>query len=689
MFERKEVGIMNLDVMFSPKSVAVFGSAAKGKLANVLVHRLMEGGMEKIYAVNPKCMDVENVKGYVSVLDIEEPVELALIAAPAKTVPGIMEECGQKGIKAAVIISSGFSEAGNKEGEEEVMAIAKKYGIRCVGPNCAGLVSTHGNLVATLETMPPKGNISMISQSGAVGGSFMALSRDDGVGIAKFLSYGNGADLTVIDLLKYLKTDEKTKVVAIYIESVKNGREFMDAVKEVAMAKPVVVVKSGRTSLGQRAAMSHTGSLAGSDAVFDAALKQCGAIRVDTLKEMFEVCKGFALMPKMDGKDVAVVTNSGGPGVMTTDQADKMKLNIPETPEELKKELESFLPPFAGMKNPVDITVEGTGEQYGQAIETMLSKLSAAIAIYVGTPYLKAMPIAEGIVSAAKKVNKPVTAIMQVGSDIEESIAYLRENSIPCFDLGENAVFVLSKMAAYYEWKKTVTPGSCFAEVKEEGLLFAKKDRYLEPDSMELLEKNQIPTPNVAFVKSREEAMLEAEKRAYPIVMKVVSPQIIHKSDVGGVILNIQSKEEAAKAFDKLEKVGEGKDFRGAILYTMLDFGKEVILGITKNPQFGPVVAFGMGGIYTEVLKDVTFRVAPVSLEEAKKMIEEIRMYPILKGVRGEKSCDLESLAKTIVNFSKLPIKHPDLYEADLNPIFLYEDSICAVDARILPQITK
>ncbi|MGN0642880.1 MAG: acetate--CoA ligase family protein [Huintestinicola sp.] len=675
---------MNLDVMFSPKGVAVFGSAAPGKLANVLVHRLIEGGMEKIYAVNPKGLGVDDIPGYTSVLDIKDDIDLAVIAAPAKTVAGIMEECGQKGIRAAVIISSGFSEAGNSEGEEEVMAIARRYGIRCVGPNCAGLVNTHGNLVATLETMPPKGSISMISQSGAVGGSFMALSNNDGVGIAKFLSYGNGADLTVIDLLKYLRDDDETKVVALYLESVKGGREFMDAVKDVAMVKPVVVVKSGRTSLGQRAAMSHTGSLAGSDSIFDAALKQCGAIRVDTLKELFEVCKGFSLMPPMNGSDVAVVTNSGGPGVMTTDKAEKMKLNIPETSEALRTKLAEFLPSYAGMKNPVDITVEGTGEQYGKAIETMLSEMDGSIVIYVGTPYLKAMPVAEGIVSAAKNVSKPICAIMQVGIDIDESIAYLRENSIPCYEIGENAVYVLSKMAQYYTWKKSAKSGSCFDIPEAKRNLFESSDRLLEPEAMALLKENNIPTPNPAFVTTREEAMAEAAKRELPVVMKVVSPQIIHKSDVGGVILNVKTPEEAGEAFDRLAKVGEGKDFRGALMCPMLKSGKEVILGLTKDKQFGPVIAFGMGGIYTEVLKDVTFRIAPVDAETAKQMISEIRMYPLLKGVRGEASCDLDALAQAISEFSKLPFRYPDLNEADLNPIFLYEDSLCAVDARIL-----
>lgn len=675
---------MNLDVMFSPKSTAVFGSASPGKLANVLVHRLMEGGMETIYAVNPKGLGVEAVPGYTSILEIEEPVDLAVIAAPAKTVAGIMEECGQKGVKAAIIISSGFSEAGNAAGEKEVMAIAGKYGIRCVGPNCAGLINTHGNLVATLETMPPKGSISMISQSGAVGGEFMALSGNDGVGIAKFLSYGNGADLTVIDLLEYLKTDAETKVIALYLESVKDGRAFMEAVKQAALVKPVVVVKSGRSSMGQRAAMSHTGAMAGSDAVFDAALKQCGAIRVDTLKELFEVCKGFSLMPPMEGRKIAIVTNSGGPGVMTTDRADKLNMQVPETSPEVRTALAEFLPAYAGMKNPVDITVEGTGEQYGKAAQTMLREMDGSVVIYVGTPYLQSMPVAEQIVASSKSVGKPVCAVMQVGTDVAESIAYLQANGIPCYEIGEDAAFVLEKMAAYSEWKQSASDASCFAAAEPEGRLFETSNRLLEPEAMALLQKNGIPVPDYAFVRTREEAMAAAVARDTELVMKVVSPQIIHKSDVGGVILHISTPEQAGEAFDRLEKIGEGKDFRGAILCPMLKSGKEVILGLTRDSQFGPVVAFGMGGIYTEVLKDVTFRVAPVSEETAREMIGEIKMYPLLKGIRGETGCDLDALAKAIAAFSELPFRYPDLEEADLNPIFLYEDGLCAVDARIL-----
>ncbi|HCT65491.1 MAG TPA: hypothetical protein DIC60_09560 [Lachnospiraceae bacterium] len=675
---------MQLNEMFSPKGVAVFGSAGEGKLANILINRVLDGGLEEVYAINPKSQSVRNAKGYTSVLEVEETVDMAVIAAPASALKDIMEDCGKKGIKAAVIISSGFSEAGNADGEKEIMEIAAKYGIRSIGPNCAGLVNTHANLVATLETMPPKGGISIISQSGAIGGSFMSLSAADGVGIAKFLSYGNGGDLTVIELLKYLEKDEDTKVIALYLETVNNGREFMETVKAVSKTKPIVIVKSGRTSTGQRAALSHTGSLAGSDAVFDAAIKQCGAIRVDTLQDLFEVCKGFSLLPEMKGRNLAVITNSGGPGVMTTDQADNLDLKINEPDMDIKDELAKFLPSFAGLRNPVDLTVEGSGEQYGKAIEISLKQNDAAIVLYVGTPYLNSIDTAKGIVRAYKVSKKPIAVMLQVGKDIKESIEYLRENNIPCFASGERAVYVLSKIATYYEYKNKADDVPCFESVNFKGKLFEDNDRILEPEAMDFLKKIGIPVPDTAFARTIEEAIENANVLKYPLVMKVVSPDIIHKSDCGGVKLNIGCEEKIINSFKEIEKAAEGKDFQGVILSPMIKGDREVILGLTNDVQFGPVIAFGMGGVYTEVLKDITFRIAPISKDTALEMIKEIKMYPILKGIRGEKSIDQNGLAEAISTFSQLPFLYDDIQEADLNPVFVYEHGLKAIDVRIL-----
>ncbi|WP_455599533.1 acetate--CoA ligase family protein [Cloacibacillus sp.] len=676
---------MELKSLFYPKSVAVFGSASEGKLANVLINRLLDGGMKQVFAVNPKGISVRSAAGYSSLSDVPAAVDMAVIAAPANTVNGILEDCGKCGVTACIIISSGFSEAGNAAGEEEIIATAKRHGIRFIGPNCAGMVCTQGNLVATLETSPPRGNISIISQSGAIGGSFMALSAQFGVGISKFISYGNGGDLTVLELLRFLKEDDETKVIALYLESIPTGRKFMEAVREVSAVKPVVIVKSGRSNAGQRAAMSHTGSMAGADTVCDAALRQCGAIRAETLVDLFEICKGFSMMPAVKGKHLAIITNSGGPGVMTVDRAEEAGLLISETSEEVKNKLKEDLPPFAGLRNPIDLTVEATGEQYRSAIEIALTESDCAIVLYIGTPYLKAMPVAEAIAAAARSSGKPVAAVMQVGSDIEESFRYLRENGIPAYASGEDAASVLATMANYEIRRQSESSVPCILDAAELGKAFqGGANRLLEPEAMKLLRENGIATPPFVFAKSADEAAKGAEKIGYPVVIKVVSPQIVHKSDCGGVKLNIKTDGEARAAFKHMEEIAKDKDFRGVIIYPMLKMGKEVIIGLTNDPTFGPLVAFGMGGVYTEVLKDITFRVAPISCDEARRMIKEIKMYPLLRGVRGEAASDTEALSEMISKFSQLPFLYRDICEADLNPVFLYETGVCAADVRIL-----
>jgi acyl-CoA synthetase (NDP forming) len=673
---------MVYDDLFRPQGVAVFGSVKPGKLANVLMHRLVEGGRKDIYAVNPRGQGVEDlgIPGYASVLEVEAPVSLAIIAAPAPTVKDVLEDCGRKGIKAAAIITSGFSEAGNREGEKEILAVAEKYGIRFVGPNCAGIVSTQDHLLATLETRPPEGNIAIISQSGAVGGTLMAMAKAQGLGISKFVSFGNGLDLNMLEFLEWMKEDENTKVVAVYLESVRNGRAFLKTLSELVKIKPVIVVKAGRSSAGSRAALSHTGSMAGADGVFDAALRQCGAIRAMSLEEMFDIAKAFALLPPMNGKRLLIVTNSGGPGVMATDRSEELGLSMPEPSPAMKEKLYSFLPSFASVKNPLDLTVEGTGEQYKKAITTALDEYDAALVLYIGTPYLKAMPIAEGIVRAAKAVDKPIAATLLVGSDIPEAEALLDAEGIPQYVSGERAVAAFQKMAAYSAKKASgielaAPPAGSRAHLPA---------HLLEPEAKALLRDQGIAVQDFRFVHSAEEAAAEGEQLGWPIVMKIVSPQILHKSDVGGVLLGIRSREEAIAAYHQLERIGAGKDFRGAILSKMLKGSHELIIGLLKDASFGPVIAFGMGGIYTEVLKDVVFRVAPVSKAEAKEMIGSIKAHKILEGVRGEPPVDTDKLAEMIASASMLPFRYDNFKEMDLNPVFADAHGAVAIDARIL-----
>lgn len=670
---------MSLEALFQPRGIIVAGSVSPGKLGSVLIDRLLDGGYENIYAVNPKGQGYGKIPGFVSAGEIGQPVDLVVIVSPSFTVAGVLEDCGKAGVKAAVIITSGFAEIGNKEGEAEIIAVAKKYGIRFIGPNCAGMANTDFNLYATLEEKPLPGSISVLSQSGAVGGAVMVASKERGIGISKFLSFGNGSDLEVLELLAYLRDDADTKAIVLYIENIKDGRAFMEVLKSTTAKKPVIVIKSGRTSSGQRATLSHTGSLSGSDQVYSAALAQCGALRVRTLEDAYDLCQGFAVLPKPQGDKVVIVTNSGGPGVMAADQADDEGLSVLEASPALKEELTSFLSPYAGKGNPIDITVEGTGEQYRRALVTALKDYDSALAFYIGTPYLRAMPIAEGIVQAAKETGKPVIASLMVGSDMAEALRYLKDNGIMYLPDGERAMKVFAKMVQYQNY---------LAEKKESAAPVVAKaglpEMILEPDAVELLKENALPTPVFCFVTEKTQLQTAAAKIGYPLVMKVVSPKIIHKSDAKGVYLNLQNLAEAEAAFDTMAAAFAGQDFRGVMVYPMLKPGKEIMVGFHRDPQFGPVVLAGLGGIYTEILKDVALAIAPVTPERAMAMLKTLKCYPLLTGVRGEAGVDMDGLAQLIADFSQLPFAYPELAEADLNPVFVYEDGVAIVDVRLI-----
>lgn len=664
---------MSIHKLFYPKGVVVAGSASPGKLGQVLLERLLNAGFPSVFALNPKAIGWGAAPGFISARQIEAPLDLAVIVSPAATVADVLADCGEAGVRAAIIISSGFSEAGNAEGERQLQEVAARYGISYTGPNCAGLINTGNNLLASLEAAPPPGATSLISQSGAVGGVMMDLAHSRGLGLAKFVSYGNGSGVNELDLLAYLADDQKTKVIAMYLENIKQGREFLALLRLVTAKKPVVVVKSGRTGSGQRATLSHTGALAGSDQVYDAALAQAGAIRVAGIEDMIDLCLAFSL-PPMNSKKLAIITNSGGPAVLTADRADELGLKVAEPSLDCRLELASFLPPHAGLANPIDLTVEGDAAAYKRALLACLRENGAAIALYVGTPYLPAMPIAQAIAEAAAESGKPVATILQVGADIEEAQKYLLEANLPLFLSGERAVQALAYLARYQELKTAAAE-----PLPPKGKI--GPGALLEQKAMELLQKSGMPTPPLALVKSPEEAIVAGAKLAYPLVAKVVSPEILHKSGQGGVILNIKDAAQLTEAFRRLIQLPGAL---GVLLYPMLKGDFELILGLSRDRQFGPVVVCGLGGIYTEILRDVALRIAPVSREEAETMLRQLRAYPILSGARGKQPLDLEALARLISNFSQLPFLYPDLEEADINPLFVSGAEFIAVDARII-----
>ena len=565
---------MTLHHLFYPRHVALVGSVSEGKVGFELLRQMLRGGYRDVFVVNPKAQGALDVPSYATIAAIPASVDLAVISSPAATVAGILEECGQAGVKAAVIISSGFSEMGNKAGEAEIQAIAARHGIRIVGPNCAGIINTSHRLCPTMETLPPPGSVALISQSGALAGVVLGWAARDGLGISKFVSYGNRSDINEVDLLEYLANDEETRVVGLYIETVSDGRAFMAVAAKCAARKPVIVIKAGRGESGQRATLSHTGSLAGSDAVYDAALRQCGAIRVESAEEMFDLCRGFVGIPQgIRGRRIAIVTNSGGPSILAADRAEVVGLDVAEPGPAIRAKLASFLPPHAALKNPIDLTVEGTERGYREALTALLAQdeaeakvevktdfnlnlnlslnldlsFDAVVAINIAPPYLDSIPIARGICDAAAATGKPVVASFLPEAVTTEAVAHLQAHGVLNFPTPERAVAVVARMAGYgrqianRNWQ---IASEKKRDIEASAICSLQFAPTLEPDAMAWLRENGIATPPFRFAAGANEAVTACAEIGFPVVMKVVSPDILHKSERGGVIVGI--RDEAA-----------------------------------------------------------------------------------------------------------------------------------------------
>jgi acetyltransferase len=552
--------------------------------------------------------------------------------------------------------------------------------------------------------------VAFVSQSGALGGAVLSWAEEQGVGFSKFVSYGNGVDLTDVDFLDFLEGDAETKVVALYVETVSNGRAFLDAAAHLAAVKPLVVIKSGRSQAGVRAALSHTGSLAGSDAVYDAALRQCGAIRVAGIEEMFDLCRGFTTLPPVRGMRLVIVTNSGGPGVLAADAADAAGLEMAAPSEALRARLRAspHLSALGSLANPIDLTVQGTEDGYREALVAALDEADAALAIDVNTPYIDAAPIARGVVAAARATGKPVAACFMAGKTVAAGLPILKEGGVPNFATGERAVRVLAEMArhgvrspesvatrrssgssrseeAHDAWgasSRSMVRGPRSGEDDQpKRLCLPWVGEGMEPEVLDWLEGEGIPTPRRRLVTSAEGAADAVDALGGSIVLKVVASGLSHKTDVGGVILDVETKTAARAAFDRLRRVG-GKGFRGALAAPMVQDGVELLVGLSRDPQFGPVVAVGLGGVHAEVFRDVSLRVAPVDAAEAHVMLGELRGAAILRGARGAARRDLDAAAELVAGVSCLPFRYADLAELDLNPVFLLEDGLVVGDAR-------
>jgi len=702
--------ISKLNSIFYPKSIAIIGaSRQQGSVGQSLLANIIDSRFQGIaYPVNPRAKGILGIKCYARVMDIPDEVDLAVIIVPSRFVSGILEECAKKHIKGAIVISAGFKEIGGEgiELEKKVQQIIQKYDISLVGPNCLGVINTDPELSmnATFGTqMSKEGNIAFISQSGALCVAVLDYAKESNIGFSKFISMGNKAGLTENELLLYLKNDPKTDVILMYLEDLVNGREFMKIARDITSSpsnpKPIIALKAGRTMLGAKAASSHTGSLAGSDRVYDAIFNQCGVLRGETLEELFDYVKAFSSQPLPKGENVAIITNSGGPGILATDSCIRHGLNIAPFHKNTVRTLKTILPPTASFNNPVDLIAEAQHEQYEATLREILKdkNVHSSIIILTATSFTNAEKIADSIVIAAKKFQKPVLCCFLGVYDVSRGIDILEENGIPAYRFPESAAKALSEMTKFNWWLNRPKTGikkfrvnrakakKIIDSVKKEGRLF-----LLEHESYEVLKAYNFPVIKSFLAGNKMEAVEAAQKIGLPVALKIASPDILHKFDFGGVKLNLKNKNEVLKAYHEileniLAKKPEAK-IRGVIVEEMASKGKEIILGMNRDPQFGPILMFGLGGIYVEVLEDVTFRLAPIRELTANVMITSTKTYKILEGFRGEPAYDTEAVAECLKRLSQLVIDFEDIKELDINPLIVYEKGKgCAiVDARII-----
>ncbi|MCD6145963.1 MAG: acetate--CoA ligase family protein [Methanosarcinales archaeon] len=687
-----------LERFFNPGSVAIIGaSREKGKVGRVVLENVRERFRGAIYPVNPGADEIDGMRCYPDISSTP-PVDLAIIVVPAKIVPDVLEECGTKGITNVVIISAGFREAGAVELETRCVDIIRRYGMRALGPNSLGFIDTRSSLNASFASgMAIEGNIGLASQSGALCTAILDWSTSRGIGFSTFISLGNKADINENDIITALTADEGTNVILLYLEGIKYGRKFMEIAGSATYQKPIIVVKAGRTRSGARAVSSHTGTLAGSDAAYDAAFNQSGVIRAESVEEMFDYALAFSYQKVPSGSGVAIITNAGGPGVLAADTCESLGVTITSFEQRTIEALRSSLPAAANIYNPVDVLGDARPDRYKSAIEAVINDDNVSGIIVLASP--QAMTdmkrIAEIIVdvSHTSASSKPILVSLMGGELTQEGGRILSMNRIPNYEFPERAARAMCMMIRY----AGIAARTCanppdfdvdrqfvkdvLNEAKERG------DRRPGVECLSALEKYGIPVADSAIAITREEAVAAADRIGYPVVMKIMSSEISHKTDVGGVRTGINDADEVRIVYDsmmhRIHRYVPDARIKGVLIQKMLEGGREVILGMNRDPQFGPVLMFGLGGISVEVLKDVAFRIAPITEKDADDMIKEIRAYPMLLGIRGEEPSDIGAIKETLLRFSKFCTDFPEIAEIDINPLLVFKKGCAAVDIRL------
>jgi acetate---CoA ligase (ADP-forming) len=697
-----------LDELFRPKSVAVVGASNRpGTVGGTLFRNLIGAGFRGVaYPVNPRWGSVSGVRCYPRVRDLPETPELAVVIVPAAEVGDVVGELGAAGTRGVIVVSSGFREIGARGAplEDDLVRRARAHGMSLVGPNCFGVLNTDPtvSLNATFsENLPPRGNIAFVSQSGALCAGILRYGIAERIGFSRFVSVGNRAGIDENDLLRSLGRDRATKVILLYVESLADGRRFLEVARDVTESKPVLVIKSGRTPAGERAAMSHTGSLAqsGRDQLYDALFEQSGVLRADSIGDLFRTAKMFSSGLRLDGPRLAILTNSGGPGIVAADAAARQHLELPSLSSRTREAIARALSPSSSVGNPIDMTADAGALQYESVLGRLIREPNVDGALVIATPTgtLTAAASARAILRGRGRSSKAVTACLFGLTDLSDEVADLERHGIPTFTFPEEAVQGLGSLARYRAWEKrprTVVRRFAVDRPKVRDVLrrarAAGSSVLPEYQAREICRAYGIRFPEAARARTPDEAVTAARGIGYPVVLKIVSPDISHKTDVGGVEVGLDSDPAVRAAAERMTRTVRHRAPRARLagfeVESQVVGGKEVLVGIQRDPYFGPIVVFGMGGIYVEILRDVTFRLAPVRPLGAQHMIESVRGYPVLKGARGESASDLAALAEAIERVSQLAVDRPEVAELDLNPLIVRPAGrgVVAVDARIV-----
>jgi acetyltransferase len=695
-----------LQHFFNPSSVAVVGASQNpAKIGYDILNNIVRYGYGgAVYPINPRAREILGHKAYPDLASVPSKIDLAVVAVPATGVMDVLEQCGKKEIDSVIIITAGFKETGPQGArlEKQLAVRARELGIRVVGPNCLGIIDTPKAMNASFAAgMPLAGHIGFFSQSGALCVAILDWALGENVGFSRFVSLGNKMDISEIEIMLSMGQDENTRVILGYLESVEDGPRFMKAAREVSKTKPIIIIKSGTTSAGAKAASSHTGALAGSEHAYRAAFKQSGIIHAESMQALFGYAMAFANQPLPKSPSLAIITNSGGPGILAADACDRSSLHLIPIRKETADRLREFLPSTASLYNPIDIIGDASHERYEKTLEVILKDqlIHAVLILLTPTAAVDAEAVAQRIVSLAKGADKPIITAFMGEKSVRGARKIFQDHAIPTYDYPEDAVAALDAMICYRQWlEKPEEQYQRFeantGKVRKVFSSVINQHRHdlIESEARQILTAYGFRLPENRIARTTKEAVAAASEIGYPVVMKIASPEVLHKSDMGGVRVGLETDAMVEEAFfditSNIQLRQPQARILGVTVQEMIPQGKEVILGITRDIQFGPMIMFGLGGIYVEVLKDVAFRIAPLSVEEADTMIRDIRSFPLLRGVRGEAPADIEGIQDALLRLSQVAIDFPEIIEADINPLLVCPEGqgAVAVDARITIQ---